>query len=168
MGAHADRLAELRNEVTEAGDRYSEAEYRSRVARGDLAAEVTTDFREFESAVTYNKPSAPPADEQPELRRKLSDAMLAEADAHGLVFKLIGNVPHVPGGYALILSDPTIDADLDAAIAAKANAEAALSRYDRDNREAIAEEAKAEQKAAYDGAVESGDLSAAYEILSAA
>jgi hypothetical protein len=168
MGVHADRLAELRADVTAAGDRFSEAEYRSRRARGDLAAEVTAEFREFESAVFFNKPSAPPADEQPELRRELSEAMLTEAEARGLVFKVIDDVPSAPHGYALILSDPTIDADLNAAIAAKADAEAALREYGRDNREAIAEEEKVEQKAAYDDAVEAGDLSTAYKILAAA
>jgi hypothetical protein len=153
-----DRLAELQGEVAAAGERYSEAAYRGKKGREAVNLEVIAPLRDFQ-AKDPNKLDP----DHLATRRRLTADLLAEVEARDLLFEEV----RAPGGggTALIVVDPSIDKELDAALAAKAEANAALREFDKDNREAIAQEEAQERADAFRQAVDADDLDTARRLL---
>jgi hypothetical protein len=129
----------------------------------DLILDLVHPLRDFLGSIEHNLPDAPPVDERAdrhaELSRELCDAIVERG-------VLLRPAP-VYGGVGLVLIDPSVGDEIDAAQKAKSDATVALTAFDRDHRDDLAEERRAARTAAYQQAIDAGDPARAGELLRA-
>jgi hypothetical protein len=139
-----DQRADLAAVLEDAEDVLGAARNRLRTGQTDTASEVVAPLIEFTEAVEHNRPDAPPEDERADRKRELIREFFKAVEERGLTLDPVRS----SRGFALAVVDPNIDADYDAALAAKNEAVAALRQFDRDHGDELqAERAKADADA---------------------
>ncbi len=153
-----DRLAAT---LTEAEDALSAARQRQRVGRQDAAREVLSPLADLHDAIRFNRPDAPPPDEWAEAKLSATRDLFAAVEERGLVLVPVSTAV----GPGLEVVDPSIDAEYDAALAAKNEASAELRSFERDNADALEAERKAESAESVKAALASGDADTIREAI---
>jgi hypothetical protein len=156
-----DQRADLAAVLEDAEDALSVARQRQRVGRQDAAREVLSPLADLHDAIRFNRPDAPPPDEWAEAKLSATRDLFAAVEERGLVLVPVSTAV----GPGLEVIDPSIDADYDAALAAKNEAAAALREFDRDNADDLEAERKAESAKTVKAALASGDADAIREAL---
>lgn len=156
-----EQYAQLDTAVEEAEDALSAARQRQRTGRLDTAREVLSPLADLHSAIRFNRPDAPPPEERDEAKLSATRDLFAAIEERGLTLVPI----EAPEGPGLVVVDPSIDADYDAALAAKGEAVRKLVKFNRENTEGLSAERKAARAAAYRKAIDDGDLDLADRLL---
>jgi hypothetical protein len=114
--SYAERLADLEAKAAAAGERVRAARSALQVHRGDAAREAAAELIEYRDAIEAKKPSATPEADRPARERELTDRYLDAIRERGLVLMPVG-----PGTEVLVI-DPALAAEYDAAFAAQIDA----------------------------------------------
>jgi hypothetical protein len=139
-----DQRAELESALAEAEDALSAARHRLRTGRSDAGREVVAPLVEFTDAIDHNRPDATPEADRADRKRELIREFFDAIEERGLTLDPVRSNE----GFALAITDPSIDADYAAALRAKNEAVAALREFDRDHGEQLqAERDKADADA---------------------
>jgi hypothetical protein len=159
-----EQRAALADDLEAARDRFDAAVNRQRredSEGSDLILDLVHPLRDFLGSIEHNLPTAPPVDERAdrhaELTRELCDAIVER----GVLLQPAA----VFGGVGLVLIDPSVGDEIDAAQKAKSDATVALTAFDRDHGDDLAEERRAARTAAYQQAIDEGDLARAGDLL---
>jgi hypothetical protein len=111
--SHTAQLAALEQQRDEAKLRVQAARESVKSARSDLAREVTADLSAFHNAIDFQKPDATVPEERAEREAELSAATLDAIRDSGLTVRPIPT----NGRVALLILDPHVDEELNAALA---------------------------------------------------
>lgn len=124
-----DQRAALAAADSEAQDALSAATHRLRTGRSDAGREVVAPLIEFTEAIRNNRPDATPEAERADRKRELIREFFDAIEERGLTLDPVRSNE----GFALAVTDPSVDAEYDAALKAKNEAAAALREFDRDH-----------------------------------
>lgn len=133
VGAHAGgvsfvaQLAELEATAADANERVRAARSAMQTRRGDAAREVAADLIEYRDTIEAKKPSATPEAERPARERELTAAFCEEVKQRGLVLMPIGQ------GTEVMVVDPSLTAEYDAAMAESIQASRAVQNFQGEN-----------------------------------
>lgn len=146
MLSSTERLAEMEEAVAEASKRYESAKSRA-VNEWGVTAEACSALAEYRDDVSFKRRAA-----DPEVQAALTRDLFAEVERRGLVLEAAGG-----GRGMLIVRDPSIVPESEAARLALNKAKGELDRYRRERAEEIEAERKAREAAAIREAIEGDD-----------
>lgn len=154
--ALASKVESATAAVTAAHDREKAQRFGS-----DAGVDFTADIRDFIDAIAWNRPDATPPEDRAsrhlELTKQLGEAVV-EA---GLVFQPMRTAT----GFGLVVVDPSVQADVSDALAAKFAAERAVRDFDAKHGEQYRAEQKAAEAEAIREAYEGDDPDALRDLL---
>jgi hypothetical protein len=139
-----EQRADLQAAYDAANERRAEAFDRQVRKRSKGPAEVLAPLVDFDRAIEFNRSDAVPIADRDERRRELTRELIEAIEERGLSL-VTARTAEGPG---LTVTDPTVDADYDAALAARNDAQTAIREFERDHGEDLkAEQRKAEADA---------------------
>ena len=124
-----DQRAKLVDAEAEAQDALSAATHRLRTGRSDAGREVVAPLIDFTDAIRNSRPDATPEAERADRKRELIREFFDAIEERGLTLDPVRSNE----GFALAVTDPSIDAQYDAALKAKNEAVRALVQFNRDH-----------------------------------
>lgn len=124
-----DQRAKLADADSEAQDALTAATHRLRTGRSDAGREVVTPLIEFTEAIRNNLPDATPEAERADRKRELIREFFDAIEERRLTLDPVRSNE----GFALAVTDPSIDAEYDDALRAKNGTAAAIREFDRDH-----------------------------------
>jgi hypothetical protein len=111
--SYTDQLVAMETERDEAQWRAREAKEAARAAQSDRVRGVTSDLAEFHNAINFHKPEAVVPEKRAEREAELTATLLDSIREEGLTLvPVVGN-----GRPALVIHDPAVDEELNAALA---------------------------------------------------
>jgi hypothetical protein len=158
--SYAEQLADLEATAAAASERVQAARSALRTHREDAAREVAADLIEYRDAIEAKKPSATPEADRPARERELTDAFLDAIRERGLVLMPVG------AGTELLVLDPTLTPEYDAALAAQIKANQEVKRFKVLCAEQLDEERRKADADRIKGALAGDDGDAIREALS--
>jgi hypothetical protein len=159
-----EQREKLAADLEDARDRLGAAIHRQRRDGNEgtaLILDLIQPLRDFLGSIEHNLPDATPVDERADRHAELTRELCDRIAERGVLLKLA----NVRTGFGLALVDPSVDDEVDAAQRAKSDATVALTDFDRDHGDDLAQERKEARAAAYRKAVDDGDLDLADQIL---
>jgi hypothetical protein len=157
----AERWAELQADYDAAKERRAEAFDRQVRKRSEGPGEVLAPLIDFDRAIEFNRPDAVPLADRDERRRELTRELFEAIEARGLAL-VTARTSEGPG---LTVTDPNVDADYHAALAARNAAQTAIQEFDRDHGDALRAEQRKVEADAIRAALKGDDPDAIREAL---
>ena len=142
-----EQRADLQANYDAAAERKAREFDRKLRKRTEAPGEVLAPLVDFRAAIDNERPDAVPLDERTDRQRELARELFEAIEGHGLLLTPVRS----PEGWALGVTDPNVDADYEAALAAWNDALSAIRDFERDHGEDLkAEQRKAEADAIRD------------------
>jgi hypothetical protein len=132
------QLADLEAVAADATKREKAARHALERHGGDAAREIAADLVAYRDAIEARKPTATPEAERPAREHELTAAYCEAVKQRGLVLMPVGE------GTEVVVVDPSLDAEYQAALAAQIEASRAVAQF----RTAHASELEAERRRA--------------------
>jgi hypothetical protein len=155
----SERLADLEATAAATTERVSAARNALERHGGDAAREIATDLIEYRDAIEAKKPGATPEADRPARERELTDAYCEAVRQRGLVLMPVGQ------GTEVVVIDPALAAEYDAALAAQVRANRAVRDFQSKHAADLEDERRSADAARIKDALAGDDGDAIREVL---